>query len=154
VLKPSNYQKLRERILKGNPETLSIESQAESWGVVMEMRWPVGSATLFALADGRAGLYLSSGIVLVGERIRMNIHKAATAFLARAVKESSAMQETDDFGIPDAGTVRFYLLSRSSVLTTQGPELELLNGSHELSGLFFSGHEVITQLRSIQELPT
>ena len=54
------------------------------WGLLMEMGFPNGTATLFALADGTTSLYYSSGGGVLGGQGHEAVRRANAALLAEA----------------------------------------------------------------------
>src|SRR6516225_870477 len=58
------YQGLRNMVLCGTRERFGLaptSSRTEPWGVVMDWGVPNGTATVMALSDGSASIYLSGG---------------------------------------------------------------------------------------------
>jgi hypothetical protein len=144
---------LRDRLLKGAPADFSIEPDGRVWGVLMDTGYPEVVATLVALADGTASIYLSSGGGVIGGGPHENINAAARHLVQMANDFISQMSPASEFPLPGAGRTRFYVLTTEGVVSFEAAEEELGAGSHALSPLFFAGHEVITGLRMASERP-
>jgi hypothetical protein len=148
------YTKLRNFLLNANPNDIGIFKSDEVpnvWGVIMEMVYSDTVGTLVSLADGTTSLYFSNGAGIIGGGQHAIIAKSTKAFIATAEKYYLQMSKTESFPLPTAGRVRFYVLTFSGVVTLDIDENELASHKHELSPLYYSGQEVITQLRIIDE---
>lgn len=148
------YNALRKRILSLSPEEIGVKSTAQLpnvWGILMEMGYPNGAASLVCLAEGTASLYFSSGGGLLGCGNLESVAKTSRAFLSVAETSSQLLEVTDAFPLPRVGKVRFYVLTYAGALTCEVDEAVLNRGKHPLTRLFFYGQEVITQIRLQQE---
>ena len=143
--------KLRAQLLHGTAAEFSIEPVAGVWGVLMEIGYPDAAATLVALGDGTASLYLSSGGGVIGGGPHPSINAAARRLVGLAGGHLTKMSPTSAFPLPASGEVTFYVLTTKGVLKTGAPEEALGSGNHPLSELFFAGHDVITGLRKVTE---
>ncbi len=65
----------------------------------------------------------------------------------------TSMKSTTSFPYPAVGRVKFYVLAFNGVVTAEAAKNELGEEMHEVSPLFYAGHEVIAQLRQISEAP-
>ena len=111
----------------------------------METGYPEGSATLVALVDGSASLYLSGGGGWIGGIDRKTIREAAREMVQLAVKFQPQMTQAINFPLPQNGESVFYVLTDGGVFTANAPEDELGYDRHLLSPLFHAGHAVITE---------
>jgi hypothetical protein len=60
------------------------------------------------------------------------------------------MTRTRDYPLPGPESVRFYALTPRGVLTTETERALLAEPENELSALFYSGQEVVSQMRQAQ----
>ena len=148
------YLGLRSQVLGSSRATLGIAqpaSAAEPWGVLMETGYEKGSATVAALADGTASIYLSNGGGFIGGHRHEAVHRAAVAMVREAVRHVQSMQPTTAFPLPEGGRTVFYVLTDSGVFTGSAAERTLGERRHALAPLFHAGQEVVTQYRLISE---
>ena len=145
---------LRRRALAATPDELGItptEDRPRVYGVLMDIAYPNGTATLVSLADGSTSLYFSSGGGIIGGGEHTHIAQASMAFVATADGFVEAMEPTKTFPAPPPDKVRFQLLTFTGGLTVEADEAELGEQTHPLSPLFYKGQNVITQLRRLEE---
>ena len=117
----------------------------------MEIGYPEGSATIVALIDGSASIYLSSGGGSIGGGAHETIRKVAIDMVKMARKYLPQMAASKDFPLPKNGQTIFYVLTDAGVFTASAKEDDLGEAKHVLSPLFYAGQEVITQYRLIEE---
>ena len=145
---------LRKQALTGTRAAFSLDPATEPtvpWGIVMETGYPEGSATLVALSDGSASIYLSSGGGSIGGGTHETINKAAKAMVSLAAKFQPQATSTKEFPLPKNGQTVFYLLTDAGVSTISAAEQDLGEERHAWSPLFYAGHEVITQYLRIDK---
>jgi len=148
------YAKLRNKVFNINPKEVGILQTKETpnvWGILMDTRYPEAAVTLMSLADGTTSLYFSNGGGMIGGGEHAAVAQSTKSFIATAEKYYKKMNLTESFPLPAIDSVTFYVLTFSSVFTFEVNENKLGNGKHGLSPLFYSGQEVIAQLRTIQE---
>jgi hypothetical protein len=139
---------LRDKLLTSSPEQMGLkgkDAEAKVWGVLMEMAFPSGVATLVSVDDGTASLYTSTGGGVLGG---YSAREQAKQFVAEAEKHLAGMKPTKSFPYPEVGRVKFYVLTREGVYSAEADEEELVSGRHALSPLFFAGNEVLTGLHT------
>ncbi len=117
----------------------------------MDWGLPKGSATVLALSDGTASVYLSSGGGYIGGQSHETIRNAAQRTVIVAEEVEPQMHITTTYPLPPPGGVAFYALTDSGVFTASAPEEDLKNGHNPLSKLANAAQEVITQYRLIQD---
>lgn len=115
------------------------------WGVTS------GTATVVAVSDGSASIYLSSGGGYLGGFSHESIREAARNMVKVAAEVQSQTTATTIYPLPGRGEVIFYLLTDAGIFTASGSEEELKAHRHFLSKLGDAGQEVITQYRLIQK---
>jgi hypothetical protein len=143
------YSALRSRILSLSPAEIGVKPSAQLpnvWGILMEMGYPKGAATLACLADGTTSLYTSSGGGVLGGGGLEAVAKASRAFLRVGEMSAPQMELTDVFPMPRIRQVRFYVLTFGGTLTSEVDEALLNRGKHRFTRLFYYGQEVITQI--------
>lgn len=148
------YTDMRNRVLKLVPTEVGIVQSKEIpnvWGVLMEMGFRQAVVTLVSLADGTTSLYFGNGGGIIGGGEHAAVAQASKSFVANSEKYFQRMTPAESFPLPSVGRVKFYILTFSGAFTADIDENELDNGKHDLSPLFCSGQEVITQLRLMQE---
>lgn len=143
---------LRAQILGAPPEEIGIAATGnETWAAVMDLVHPVGTASVVALVDGSASIYLSTGGVVLGGGANEQVRHAAVAFVRAADAQTASMEPSTIFSLPETGHTRFYVRSSAGVVMADALESELVDGDHHLSDLFYAGQNVITQLRLASE---
>jgi hypothetical protein len=148
------YQHLRSQAFSVDRASAGIPApspDAPVWGVIMEMGFPNGTATLLALADGTTSLYYSSGGGVIGGQGYESVRRANAALLAEANRLVSRMTPTSTCPLPAARTTTFYARTDSGVLAGGGADEDLGHGRHDLSSLLRAGHGVLTELRLLTE---
>lgn len=148
------YQGLRNMVLCGTRERFGLASTAtpnEPWGVVMDWGVPNGTATVMALSDGSASIYLSSGGGYLGGQKEEAVRSAALHAVAVAREYPSQMRKTSDYVLPVTGEVVFYLLTDSGAFTSTAKEIELRNPAHSLAKLGNAMQGIVTQYRILEE---
>jgi len=149
--KVDTNQAIRTHVLCAQPEELGITPAGPTWGVLMEIGYFAGTATLIALADGTASLLFSTGGGIAANEGQHAAHRVARELVSAAGEFLARASSTDRYPYPRIGRVRFYLLTTVGVRTLDAEEGALELGEHELSSLFRDGHRVITELRQIAE---
>jgi len=145
---------MRDAALRASRATFGLEATAsprQPWGVLMETGFPEGSATVIALSDGNASIYLSSGGGSIGGIGHAGIRKAAQEMVALAAQFLPQMETTTTYPLPTNGQTIFYILTDAGVFTANAAEVDLGEQRHALSGLFYAGQDVLTQYRLIEE---
>jgi len=142
---------LRDKLLTSSAEEVGLsgeDAKAKVWGVMMEVAFDAGNATLISLRDGTASLYTSTGGGILGGYSARNEVKR---FVTEAEKHLASMKLTKSFPYPDVGRIKFYVLTQDGVYTAEAGEGELVDGRHVLSPLFLAANDVLTALRTASE---
>jgi len=147
------YMNLRDQVFSTVPRAVGIVPDGV-WGVVVETGYAEGSATLIALADGTTSMYFSTGGGVIGAGQHERPNAAAKELIRRAAEFVDECQPAKTFPLPQLGETRFYLFLPAGKLTASAPEIELGEDHHRLSPLFFAAHDLITEIRLIQEAKT
>ena len=142
---------MRQRILSSSPEQVGVAVPKTAngvWGLVMDMGFDGGAATLVALIDGNASLYIGEQSGIIGGFAHEPVRLAATAAVIAAEVPAGSFGPSKIEPLPANGLVRFYALSRKGLVASDVvPADKLAGGGHPLSPLFAAANEVITQLR-------
>jgi hypothetical protein len=146
------YLSLRERALRTNGQTaggLPSDPAEQPFGLVADMAFPNGNATVIAMISGAASIYLSSGGGYIGGEGHEAIRKAAKHAVETAREAVAYMHPTKEYPLPEAGQVRFYALTRGGVMSGWASEAKLENSRNPFNKLYAAVQGVITQYRLI-----
>lgn len=149
-----NYVLLRDSVFGATPDSLGIVDTKTAngvWGLVMETGYPETVASLVALADGTVSLYFSNGGGMIGLGSHKGPQLAARALLKIAGRFTEYCDQTNKYPLPSKQEVRFYLFSENMTLTAEAGEFELSSDDHPLSPLFHLAHELISEIRMLDE---
>jgi len=148
------YLGLRKRALQGSRAKLGLPATSDStqpWGVVMDFVLPnrvTGdvSASVVALSDGSAAVYVSRGPDPEGLSPQEAIRKAAKRTVNVASELQPQMHKTTTYLLPrDEEEVIFYLLTDSGVYIASAAKEDLKNNRHPLSKLWNAASDLISQ---------
>lgn len=148
------YQGLRGQILDLDPADAGLDRISAGrrvWGALMETGYPAASATLVALADGTTSLYLSTGGGIIGGGTHAQVAASARSFLSAVEDHLSLLTPDTDSAVPVAGRVIVRAMTYAGRYRAEAPEDELGHGRHPLSAVFYAGHAVLTELRTIDQ---
>jgi len=148
------YMRLRYQAFTTIAARLGLPGELKAndpYGVIMEMGIPKSVVTLAAFADGDARLYYKTGGGMVGGISHQNVRQAAQEFVALSRKVLGRMTKVTEYPLPEPDRVRFYVLTPRGVFTTETDRQRLGETASDLSNLFRSGQEVVTQMRQVQE---
>lgn len=137
---------LRKRALDALGE---LRDGAKLGGIVVDWGFPTATASVVALADGTASLYLSSGGGVIGGGGKASVRQAADALLASAQRLAVEIRDPDDGGVPAAGSFRFHIVTADGARSATATMAELAGGGHALSPLFAATQNVIAALREV-----
>jgi hypothetical protein len=112
---PPDAGSLRNQLLHSTAQQLGITPVRGVWGVLMERGYAKGIATIIALADGTASMYLSTGGSVVGGKAYPPAHAAALKLCEQAADSLTETIAAQDFPSPAKGRVRFYVLATDGV---------------------------------------
>jgi hypothetical protein len=151
---PKIYFGLRDMMLHGTREKFGIPAPpgpTEPWGVLMDWGIPAGSATVVAMEDGNASIYLSSGGgFLGGGQSHDSIRNAAKQTVDAARGVQPLMHPTNEYPLPANGEVTFYVLTDSGVFTARASEDDLRHHRSPYYKLGDAAQNIITEYRQIQ----
>jgi hypothetical protein len=150
----SAYLALRDRILQAKREELHLHptsSSTEPWGVVMD--WGMSKANLsvvasvVALSDGHASIYLSTGGGNIGGGEEDDsIRNAAQQAVILAASVHPLMRSTETFSLPKPDEVTFHFLTDAGVFSSTVMANDIVQG-HPLSKLGGAMQQIIGRYR-------
>jgi hypothetical protein len=154
-LKSNVMPEMRERVFAVKPDEIGLSKSnysAEVWGILMETGFKGGGAySLVVLADGTTSLYFSTGAGVIGAGQHEQVRKASMHFLAGANHYLSEAKAATSHPLPSTGQVAFYFLSYKGLFSYTAPEQNLGEGGDKLSKLFHAGHQVISEVRQLEQ---
>ena len=148
------FMGLREEALKKDPMRLVLPDglkEDQPYGVLMEMGMPGSVVTLACFADGDAGIYYQTGGGMKGGGSHESVRRTAKQFVTLSQRTLPRMLKTTTYPLPEEGRVRFYVLTPKGTFTTEANREALGGAQSDLSELFYSGQDVVAQMRQVQE---
>jgi hypothetical protein len=130
------YLRLREQMLTVGADTLAEPAAGRILALLMETADEEAVVTLVGLADGTTSLYFSNGGGMIG---------AAEGFL------ESFTAAPDDPGLPRDGEAQCVAVTEDGRSTLRAAENDLEEGRHPAAPLFYAAHDVITEMRLVEE---
>jgi hypothetical protein len=146
----SEAPSLRDQLLRSTAAQNGVEPVRGVWGVLMERGYAKGVATVVALGDGTASLWLSNGGSVTGGKGYAPAHDAAQRLCALAADSLGATASVSEFPRPGAGRVRFYVLTAEGVRAVEGdlvPRAPDGGGADALAPLVAAGDAVLDALK-------
>jgi hypothetical protein len=148
------YRGLRNLALQSSRAKLRLPPAASAttpWGAIMDWGVTNGTATVFALSNGEASIYLSSGGGFLGGAFsHESIRTAGKRMVAAAAECQPQAQLTESFPLPERGHVNFYLLTDSGIFSASASEEELKSHRSPLSRIGDAAQDIITEYRRIK----
>jgi hypothetical protein len=111
---------LRDELLRSTSAQIGVIPMRHVWGVLMERGYAKGVATVVALADGTASMYISTGAAVTGAKAYGPARVAAMRLCDQAADGLGDMIPAHEFPKPAKGRVRFYVLTDGGVRTVEG----------------------------------
>lgn len=148
------FEGLRQLALSSTPELAGWSAQPEArrvYGGILDWALDRGVATLFALDNGTASLYLSSGGGVIGGQFHESVNRAAKEFVL-AFEPFVGNMEPDVTGEPGPrGTTELRALTGAGRLVVRASTDDFGTGRHPMSVVFHSGQALIFELRQVAE---
>ena len=148
------YMDLRQRAIETDPKRLVLTSElkpTDAYGALMEMGISSSVVTLACFADGDARVLYKTGGGMIGGISHENVRQASREFLALAQRALAGMTKATDRPLPGPDKLRFYVLTQRGVFTTETDRRILGRAESDLSALYYSGQEVVAQMRQVEE---
>ncbi|MPZ79156.1 MAG: hypothetical protein GEV28_01645 [Actinophytocola sp.] len=148
------FDGLRGQVLHLDPAADGMARTPSSslvWGGMMETAHPNGTASLVCLRNGTTSLYTSTGGGIIGGGAHAAVVSANEAFLAELTAHATSMRPDTDESLPAEGRVVLRALTYDGPMIFEAAEDDLGYHRSVLSPVFHAAHEVITQLRLLDE---
>jgi hypothetical protein len=150
----SPYEGLRAAVLGLDPSEYGMSPTAELprvWGAVMDTGYPNATATVVGLADNTTSLYTSTGGGMIGAGFHQTVATATQALLRTVERHLDQMPRATADELPGPDWVVLHALTHQGRHAVLAEEDELGYNRHPLAPVFHAFHEVITQLRLVDE---
>ena len=146
------YLGLRQQVLSLTAAQLGDDELADTpiLAFLMETGYPEAVATLVAVVDGTSSLYFSNGGGLLGAGTHETVAEAGRLWLETGREFLPKLPELRDVPLPGEGMTQFVAVTPDGLRGVVAAEDDLGEGRHELSPLFYAGHDVITQIRLVE----
>ena len=147
------YLGLRGQALNIAPAQLDpAAAGAAVLALLMETAYPEAVATLVGLADGTTSMYFSNGGGVIGAGAHPQVAAATREWLELAAESLAELEPApEELPLPADGRTQFVAVTPAGRLAAIAVVDELGAGAHELSPLFYAGHEVITAIRLVED---
>lgn len=149
------YKDLRKKALETPRSRVSLpEGYPEDapHGLLMEVGMPGSSVvTLACFANGDASVYYRTGGGMVGGLGHETVRTVAKDFVSLAVTVLPRMIQPNGFPLPGPDKVRFYALTAKGPYTIETEREALADPGSELAPLYYTGQEVVAEMRLVQE---
>ncbi|MCL2484550.1 MAG: hypothetical protein FWF00_00855 [Endomicrobia bacterium] len=143
---------MRTAAILTNPKEIGIKNLSEKdisvFGVVMDIGYEEGTATLISYITGDASLYYSFGGGFVNGASKAEIKNAAIKFVTEAQEYLQKAEPVKEVSVPKLNEIFFYLLSNKGLFLLKA-NIEKIN---ELSELFKTANTVISAINVYSEV--
>lgn len=150
------FDEMRNAALSSNPREIGIKNLPEKeiavFGMVMEMGYEGGAATVVAYQTGDASVYYSEGGGFMNGASHPEINKAAKDFVYFAqgyVKHAAATASSE---LPGPNTVNFYFLTNKGKFLARESIEKLGTDVSPWTPLFKEGNRLITEINVHSEV--
>jgi len=147
------YHALRSQALTIDLAEIGAPPGTVIFGLLMDTTYSNGTATLAAFGDGTVSLYLSTGGGILGSGRHEAVAVAALRLLVVAERYLAAFAPSDADELPPEGWTRITVRTAQGRLSVTAPEADFGYGRELASPVFEAAHEVISELRQLQEGP-
>ena len=144
------YLSLREMALTIEASEIGVEPEAldQPYVAMFEMDFDGTPVTIAAFATGEASIYLGNGGGILGTAQESEaVAAAARRFVAGSEAYLDQLRPTETYPRPASGQTTFYLVTENGVYGGSASTDALADQQHDLSGLFYLGQDVITEIR-------
>jgi hypothetical protein len=141
------YVGLRQQVLALQPDQIGLASDTPVTALLMETGYPAAVATLVAVVDGTTSLYFSNGGGIIGAGSHPDVAAATERWLRTSTDLLPHLSPVDQPPLPGEGLTQFVAVTPNGLFSVAALEDELGEGGHPLSAFFYSGQDVITQIR-------
>ena len=152
----SPYEALRQMALRATPALASFDTSSTDrtvYGAVLDWGFDGYSATAFALFDGTASLYLSTGGGVIGGHGHDWARSAGVAFICAFEPFVATMNSDPGGDLPPPGSTDLRALTTRGRLVVRATTDQLSNRQHPMAPVWMAGQELIAALRASTEDP-
>ena len=145
---PAVYTKLRNHVL-----TMPLPAKKDRTILMLVMDWylTTGLATVVAIFDGSASIYLGNGGGFLGGAQKSTAVRAAAIDAVKVAELALAnFQPVHAAELPERGNVYFYARTESGLLRAVATEKHLSESSDPLTALGGAMQNIITQYRLLE----
>lgn len=103
--------------------------------------------SLVAVADGAASIYLSNGGGIIGAGEHEGVLEVSNGLVDFCKGFEGFLDKRDDYPLPSPAMIRFYIIKKDTVLSSEFPDDVLASGDSPLSDLFYKANDLITAIR-------
>jgi len=121
------------------------------FGAVVDLWYPPTWVSVVGFIDGTTSLYTGTGGGMLGAGEHESAARATRQLLAGFEGALDAFQEDSGTATPGQGMVVFHALTYAGRRRAAAPRDELEAARHPLAVLFFLTHDVITELRLLDQ---
>ena len=118
-------------------------------GIIMETGYPEGVVMLVVMSSGTVDLFFSGGGSILGAGAHAGPKAAARELAMAAADLAPQMPVAFEFGLPERGLTKLYVLVDGGVRGVAGRESDFGENRAALSPLFHAAHRVIAEIRRI-----
>ena len=147
------FEGLRSQALSVGAASIGIVPSDELprvYGVVMDMAYPEGVATLVAFADRSTSLYTSGGGGVIGGGEHASVAAVNHQLLIVAEDHLERFSLRHRTELPADGRVLITVLTYAGRYAAEAPAEDLGAGRHAAAPVFHAAHEVIHALHTIE----
>ena len=109
------------------------------------------AVTLACFATGDASVYYRTGGGMVGGIGHENVRNIAKEFVDQARTVLPRMIQPNGYPLPGNDRIRFYALTAKGPYTVEADRETLADPESDLAPLYYTGQEVVSQMRQVQE---
>lgn len=149
------YKELRKKALETPRSRLALPEgfpEDAPHGLLMEIGMPGSSVvTLACFATGDASVYYRTGGGMRGGIGHETVRNVAKDFVSQAITILPRMIQPNGYPLPGADKVRFYALTAKGPYTIETDRESLADPESELAPVYYTGQEVVAEMRLVQE---
>ena len=148
------YKDLRRKALETPRSRLALPEgfpEDAPHGLLMEIGISGSVMTLACFATGDASVYYRTGGGMVGGIGHEAVRNVAKDFVSQAITVLPKMIQPNGFPLPGNDRVRFYALTAKGPYTIETDREALADPESELAPLYYTGQEVVAEMRLVQE---
>ena len=148
-------ERLREQLFNLNPKTIDItpsEDLPRVWGFMMEMVISQTWINLVCIADGTVSIYIGTGGGIIGAGEHDSVRSAARECLKKSEEVLEHLKKFDPAHIQNEKYIKFHVFTYDGIRSDTVETNEINSEKHYLSELHDYAQNVITEVKSVEEL--